>query len=506
MSSSSRRVLIAGRVATRFRPKGTALRLLLGLVLSVALASLAFTNGVERVTVLAGGRVLAEPDNVASQPGREFGSPNDVGVELSAAAVAANPVEQSIPEALARTALEPSQPVALPAQPSIVDNSRTPSTLPAGPPPPAASVAPTVPAATTPLTPPTTGSPTPPATDAPTPPAATAATAASTTTTTTTPPAPVGGGPVEGMPKFGFGQSRATVVSALEEQFRALSYVGAPNWDDVSIVEDSSGDYIRTRSNVGDNSKKQWNVPVPVTKESYLVYRFMLEPGFDAGDGNGDQGMSVSNTGIKMPGLARGHPANNTGGNHAAGGFTGRLMIRGTCKSSGTNKSPRDGIALAAYIYGQQIGGESINSGWGQDYYLLDGFASTPFSGLGNGFDGGCGDPRIWNLPTGKWVTVVLGYRVDSTNGWFKAWTMVDGGSLRERLFVQNIDWMGPGEQGVDSMMWQQFWGGSGSAWYPDSVSYMRFKDFGVFRTVGEAIAAARGDFTTTTNLLVAGN
>jgi len=486
----------------RYRPNGTALRLLLGLVLSVALASLAFSNGVERVTVLAGGRVLAEPDNVASQPGREFGSPSDVGVELSSAALAANPVEQSIPEALARTALEPSQPVALPAQPSIVDNSQTPSTLPAGPPP-AASVAPTVPSAPTPSKPPTTAAPTPPATDAPNPPASTAA-----TTTTTTPPAPVGGGPVEGMSKFEFGQSGATVQGAFEEQFGSLSYVSQRNWDDFSIVEDSSGDYIRTRSNVGDNSQKQWNVPVPITKESYLVYRFMLEPGFDAGDGNGDQGMSVSNTGIKLPGLARGHPANNTGGNHAAGGFTGRLMIRGTCKSSGTINSQRDGIALAAYIYGQQIGGEPINSGWGEDYYLLDGFGSTPFSGLGNGFDNGCGDPRIWNLPTGKWVTVVLGYRVDSTNGWFKAWTMVDGvdSTPRERLSIPNIDWMGAGEQGVDSMMWQQYWGGSGSAWYPDSVSYMRFKDFGVFRTAGEAIAAAGGDFTTTTNLLVAGN
>ncbi|MDW3178133.1 MAG: hypothetical protein R8J94_12150 [Acidimicrobiia bacterium] len=334
--------------------------------------------------------------------------------------------------------------------------------------------------------PPTTPAPT--TTAAPAPPPTTAPAAA---------PAPSGpsllSAPIEGMRSFGFGQSKSTVTAALESQFSRLTYTGGGNWDDIAVVSDPSGDYIRTRSNVGDNSRKQWNAPIDITKETYLVYRFYLEPGFDAGDGAKNEGSPVWGTGIKMPGLMRGSPADNTGGNHSAGGFSGRLMIRGTRKSDGANDKTREGLSLSAYVYAQSIDGQNVASGFGEDYLFLNGFGAEPFEGLENGKHEGVGDPRIWDLQVGKWTTVVLGYRVDGNNGWFKAWTMTDGGSLQPRLHIPKVNWMGNGgTQGADSIIFQQFWGGSGSVWYPDSVSYMRFKDFGVYTSEAQALAAAR--------------
>ncbi|MFT7475346.1 MAG: hypothetical protein ACI81L_002284 [Verrucomicrobiales bacterium] len=321
---------------------------------------------------------------------------------------------------------------------------------------------------------------------------------ASTAATTTTSPPAVAGKvlldvPIDGMKTVSFGSSRATVESALETQFPNLRYASDSNWDDYAIVSDPNGDYLRTRSNIGDNSRKQWNVSIPVSNEQYLVYRFYLEPGFDAGDGNGSEGRPVWGTGIKMPGLMRGTPGASTGGSHSPEAFSGRLMIRGTRKSDGSNSEQREGLSLGAYIYGQKIDGKSIASGYGEDYYFLNGFGSKPFSGLNNGTHEGVGDPRIWDLEVGKWTTVVLGHRVDGDNGWFKAWTMTDGGSLQPRLHIPRVNWMGSGEnQGADSLIFQQYWGGSGSVWHPDSVSYMRFKDFGVYTSQADAMAAAR--------------
>lgn len=297
------------------------------------------------------------------------------------------------------------------------------------------------------------------------------------------------------MKAVGFDSSRAAVESSLRAQFSGIEKSSDKNWDDISIVHHASGDYLRTRSNVGDDSRKQWNVPIEIAKEQYLVYSFYLEPGFDAGDGNNDDGSPVSSTGIKMPGLMRGSPGANTGGNHTEGGFSGRLMIRGTRKSDGNHTKSREGLSLGAYIYGQEINGVDVTKGFGENYYFLDGFGSTPFEGIGRGMHEGAGDPRIWDLEVGHWVTVVLGYRVDNDNGWFKVWTMTEGidSAPRPRLHVPNINWMGSGSnQGADSMLFQQFWGGSGSVWYPDSVSYMRFKDFGVYTSQSDALVAAR--------------
>ena len=290
---------------------------------------------------------------------------------------------------------------------------------------------------------------------------------------------------------FDFGQSRSLVEQAISDQFGDLDYVGG-TIEDVSIVDDPSGDYLLTRSGVGNDSRKQWNVLLPEAQESYLVYRFLLEPGFDAGDGDGSEGSPAALTGVKLPGLMRGDPGDNTGGNHVAGGFSGRLMIRGT-ESSGSTSAPRDGLTLSAYIYGQEIDDQSISSAFGRDYFFLDGFDSTPFRGIEPGTFEGVGDPRIFDLEEGEWVTLVLGYRVDGDNGWFKAWASTGEGPLTERLFVPNINWTGgDGTAGADSILFQQFWGGSGSVWYPDEVSYTRFKDFAVFTNEADALNAAR--------------
>ena len=154
-------------------------------------------------------------------------------------------------------------------------------------------------------------------------------------------------------------------------------------------------------------------------------------------------------------------------------------MIRGT-NSEGSTTAARDGLSLGAYIYGQEIEDQSIASGFGQDYYFLDGFQSQAFEGINDGIEGGVGDPRIWELQEGEWVTLVLGYRVDGDDGWFKAWTGTENERLQQRLYIPNINWAG-GEStaGPDSLFFQQFWGGSGDAWYPDSESFTRFKDFG---------------------------
>ena len=278
------------------------------------------------------------------------------------------------------------------------------------------------------------------------------------------------------------------VSRALEAQFGDLRYEHNANWDDFSIVSDPTGDFLRARSNVGNNSQKQWNAPIEPHQESYLVYQLYLEPGFDAGDGNNSDGSPSWGTGIKLPGLARGNPGANTGGNHTAGGFSGRLMIRGT-NSDGDSGAPRDGISLAAYIYGQEIDNRSIASGFGRDYYFLDSFASEPFEGISRGTFEGVGDPRIFDLPTGEWVTLVLGYRVDGDNGWFRAWTKTGNGALTPRLDIPNLNWTGGnGTQGPDSLFFSNFWGGSGSVWYPDSVSFMRFRDFAVFDNQSDAL------------------
>ncbi len=322
-------------------------------------------------------------------------------------------------------------------------------------------------------------------------------TATTTSTTTTT----VFGGPfgqqlldapIVGLPETGFGQTEDDITAVLDVQFPGLRDY-ASNHEDLEIVTSDEPAYLRYRSDVGNNSRTQFQVPIEDQTESYLVYRFMLEPGFDAGDGDGSDGSPSWGTGVKLPGLMRGDAADNTGGNHTAGGFSGRLMIRGTRKSDGRSGLPREGITLSSYIYAQSIDGLDVASGFGRDYYFLNGFSQQPFEGIRSGLSEGVGDERIWDLPVGKWITVVLGYRVDGENGWFKAWTAVDGvdRSPAERLFVPSIDWSG-GTDGADSLLFQVFWGGSGPVWYPDSLSYVRFKDFGVFTDERDALHAAR--------------
>ena len=321
-------------------------------------------------------------------------------------------------------------------------------------------------------------------------------TTAKPTTTTAAPAASPGrvllNAPIAGLPTLGYGSSESAVRSNLGQQFGSVLYGGSQNnWDDFAVVSNSGDTYLRTRSNVGNDSHKQFVSRFDQVQEAYLVYSFYLEPGFDAGDGKGSA--VVHSTGIKMPGLILGHPAQNTGGKHTEGGFTGRLMIRGTRKSDGVNTSTREGLSLAAYIYGQEIAGQDIASGYGEDYLFLNGFNTTAFEGLQGGKHEGIGDPRIWDLQVGTWVTVVLGYRVDGDNGWFKAWTSSGGGSLQPRLHVPNVNWTGDGAtQGIDRLLFQQFWGGNGSEWYPDTESYMRFKDFGVYTSESAALAAAR--------------
>lgn len=509
---------------------------LMGLLI-VALLGLAFSSGTEAASNFALGRSLGEPAEPAAEPQRQLTDPEDSdnassqlariaadGIAPASAAdavvVGASPKTRSESIAVPSGEGDSNTAEALAYNESSTSQLETSDTEPAGVDDPSdatgtePATAPKVQAPSTTAEPASTNAPAPKAppatTQAPTTTTAPATTQAPTTTktpattkapTTTKAPAPakpvsanaVLSAPIEGMSAFGFGQSKSTVTKSLESQFGSLVYSGDANWDDFAVVNDPSGDYIRTRSNVGNNSRKQFNARIPVAKETYLVYRFYLEPGFDAGDGNGSEGSPSWGTGIKMPGLMRGNPVANTGGNHTAGGFSGRLMIRGTRKSDGEASSPRQGLTLAAYVYGQKIDGQSIASGYGEDYYFLNGFGAKPFEGINNGTHEGVGDPRIWDLQVGKWTTVVLGYRVDGDNGWFKAWTMTDGGSLQPRLHIPRVNWMGNGgEQGADSMIFQQYWGGSGSVWHPDSVSHMRFKDFGVYNSEAAALAAAR--------------
>ena len=167
-------------------------------------------------------------------------------------------------------------------------------------------------------------------------------------------------------------------------------------------------------------------------------------------------------------------------------------MIRGT-NSEGSTTAPRDGLTLAAYMYGQEIADRDIAFGFGRDYYFLDGFEAQAFQGINDGIEGGVGDPRIWALEEGEWITVVLGYRVDGDDGWFKAWTAGEGERLEQRLHVQDVNWTGgDNTDGPDALFFQQLWGGQGEAWYPDSVTFTRFKDFGVYTTETDALAAAR--------------
>lgn len=418
----------------------------------------------------------------------EPGPPRD----LRAPAIIAVPIEVADPA----TAIQPAAATVSGGEPSFgeatpaVGTPVAPRVAPAGP-------GGSDPAGATRATSPPVTTTAAPSTRAPEPTVTTTTAAPTTTVAPTTTAEPAGRtllrAPIATGEAVPFGQSGATIERALTAQFGRIDYEASSNWGNVSLVTDPSGDYIRTRSEIGSNSRQQFNVGFEPAREAYLVYRFMLEPGFDAGDGDGSEGSPVWGTGVKMPGLMRGRPAENTGGAHTRGGFSGRLMIRGTRKSDGRNDRSREGLSLAAYVYGQSIDGRSITSGYGEDYYFLDGFGATPFEGIESGMHEGVGDPRIWDLTEGRWVTVVLGYRVDGEDGWFKAWTKTEGVDAvpQPRLFVPHIDWTG-GNEGPDSLLFQQFWGGKGSVWYPDSVSYMRFRDFAVFTSESDALIHAR--------------
>ncbi len=297
---------------------------------------------------------------------------------------------------------------------------------------------------------------------------------------------------IDELPLTSTGQSKDNFLNILRPEFGNFRFSGNENFNNFSIVDDPAGRSLQYRSTPGTSSHVQFSAAVPENQESFLVYRFKLEEGFDAGDGNGDEGKPSHSTGIKLPGLLRGSPAANTGGNHTAGGFSGRLMIRGTRKSDGVNSAPREGLALSAYIYGQNIGGQNIASGFGRSFYFLDSFESKPFLGQGSGQFEGVGDPRIEDLEEDKWVTLVLGYRVDGNNGWFKAWTKTEGqaDTVSPNLFIPNVDWTG-GSAGADNLLVQNFWGGKGSVWHPDSSSNIRYRDFAVFTEEADAIAFA---------------
>lgn len=297
---------------------------------------------------------------------------------------------------------------------------------------------------------------------------------------------------IDELPLTSPGQTKDQFLNIISPQFGTFPHSGRNNFENLSIVDDPAGRSLQYRSSVGNSSHIQFSSAIPVHQETYLVYRFKLEEGFDAGDGAGQEGMPSHSTGIKLPGLMRGSPAANTGGNHTAGGFSGRLMIRGTRKSDGVNSAPREGISIGAYIYGQRINGQNIASGFGRSYYFLDGFESQPFLGHSSGLSEGVGDPRIWDLEEDRWVTLVLGYRVDNGNGWFKAWTKTEGidDQVNPSLFIPNIDWTG-GSEGADNLLFQNFWGGQGSVWHPDKASNILYRDFAVFTDEADAIAFA---------------
>jgi len=304
--------------------------------------------------------------------------------------------------------------------------------------------------------------------------------------------------PIEGMTKRALGSTWATIQTTLQEQFAGPFYQSAgSNGDNYATIEDATGDYLRTRRETGGTSAQQWVTPTALNKEVYLQYDIMFEAGFDHGDGTG--GRNPFNTTHKLPGMTGGGSAGvggNVGGSHDPEGFTGRIVTRATRKSDGQASLDREGMALSAYIYGFEIDGNSIASGFGEDYYFLDSHATTPFEGITTGLVNGCGDPRIWDMPTGSWITVTVGYRVDGPTGWFKAWTLEQGVDTvhQERLHIPNVQWMNPAnsaDEGADGMMFHHFYGGSGAAWYADTESFIRMKNFKVSTTEIEVIGAA---------------
>jgi len=302
--------------------------------------------------------------------------------------------------------------------------------------------------------------------------------------------------------KVAFGNTQTTVVNAMQETLPTLTNVDSNNWDDVAIVADGAGDYLRTRSNTGDNSRKAWAVEFADETTAFLTYSVMFEStggsshtsddGFDWGDGNAGTPKTWS-TGGKLPGLVFGSPGDNTGGVLANGAWSGRLMWRGQRKSNGIGGSARESVTLSLYFYGEEANGET-GLGAANTYFFVQDFAESPTrfgsSGSDGTGDGQYGDSRGMELKTDVWYHLCLGYHAPNNNtGYFKAWTWEDGvdTAWQEQLHVPDIKWHETGTGGIDRLLFQNFWGGATTDWYPDNLAYMRYKNFAAFTTESEA-------------------
>ena len=184
--------------------------------------------------------------------------------------------------------------------------------------------------------------------------------------------------------------------------------------------------------------------------------------------GGGSSGRSKS--------MAAGH----TGSNHDRYGCSARTMLR-AWNLSGSGGDPADGVTIE--LYPSHLKRKS-------DRYAFrktNPVNPTRYQGSGTG-DGQIGDPNIWTMPIGEWVTVICGMGVGD-NHFYRAYTSTETEPVPKlRLELTHAGgwrWMADeARQTLDSWMFQSLYGGSASEseWQPDSESGMlQYKGIRVF-------------------------
>lgn len=306
---------------------------------------------------------------------------------------------------------------------------------------------------------------------------------------------------------FPYGSIQSTVETNLTAAngFPGAFEDEAGGWGNIKLDAGGGTPYIEMRSTVGGDSKLHWRNSV--TKRDTYYYRYSVyfssagtsghaaDNGYDWGDCDGTP--TANNTGGKLPGLLYGAVGDATGGTLLNGACSFRQMWRGMRKSDGIGGSNRESTGLECYYYGDDEGV--------QKRYMYGG-THVPGDAVLFTSDGTTrgtyGDPAVFDIPTDTWIHILTAVHApDSTAGWFKAWTWIEGTdtSWQEQLYKTGMRPRPAGQSGIDGTLFQQFWGGSTAEWRPDRVAYTRFKDIGLYTTEQEAKDAfGLGDYNVT--------
>lgn len=250
------------------------------------------------------------------------------------------------------------------------------------------------------------------------------------------------------------------------------------------------GDYMSFFSIPGDHSASGAEFDIGDHTEAWLQYQVWFAPDFDFG-----ANLSAHSVGGKMPGLASSGPfgkmnGNYTGGNHDDQGHSGRNMWRAH-QSQGRSWEPGDGICMGLYAYDYELAVRpDLKYGRNLMYRKPEANEVNPVAwedaeGGNNGTGPGqIGDPDVWIVPLGEWITVTVGHGVGAANSdnWYEAWVSTESRpepwrALRLEGATSRFRWMAPNaDQKIDTFLFQSYWGGKGDIWLPTRQTEFRYR------------------------------